>query len=102
MSLHNFFQHFFLQITSALQIYLRAKLGFGGSSGSKVCTYESDSFSSGQDQMTDYGNCGRVRPEYYDTVQRPYFSHITWTHTHEVQVLEGCQVSWLQTVIECR
>ena len=34
--------------------------------------------------MKEYGNCGTVWLQYYDTVQKPYLNHSTWTHPDEV------------------
>ena len=48
--------------------------------------------------MTEYGNCGTVWLQYYDTVQKPCLSHITWIHPHEV--LQERYVSLLPTVRE--
>lgn len=39
----------------------------------------------------------RVGSQSYDTEHRTDFSRSTWTRPHEV--LEGCQVGWLQFVI---
>lgn len=41
----------------------------------------------------------RVRSQSYGTAQRADFSCTSWTGPQEI--LEGCQVSWLQAVMEC-